>query len=309
MELFNGIGYALHNGYGMSEIGITSVELRDKPKERNCNSVGRPMKSVEYRISEHGTLQVRGQSTCKAVMVNGRYQPMDEWFETGDVMECDDNGFYYIKGRMGDVVIGENGENINPDVLEQNFQLSDAISFSILGLVGEKGKEQEVLSMIVCIHKYLPADRILRMMEYIYEENEKLPMVSRIRQFYFTYDELAPATAIKVGRKYVLRGLENGTIHLIDFREMKDKVQDLAENPISPELANKVRSVIAQELGISEEEIKDDTHILQDLGASSLEYFAMIQELVEEFGIQAENETDAYKYTVREICEYIEQHI
>ena len=52
LYLLNGIGYSLHNGYGMSEIGITSVELGRTPKERNKNSIGKPFDSVEYRINE-----------------------------------------------------------------------------------------------------------------------------------------------------------------------------------------------------------------------------------------------------------------
>ena len=48
LQLFNGIGYPLHNGYGMSEIGIGSVELRDKPKYRNQGFIGRPFQNIEY---------------------------------------------------------------------------------------------------------------------------------------------------------------------------------------------------------------------------------------------------------------------
>ena len=59
LELINGIGYNLHNGYGMSEIGITSVELRTRPKHKNLNSVGKPFSSVLYKIDEDGVLNVK----------------------------------------------------------------------------------------------------------------------------------------------------------------------------------------------------------------------------------------------------------
>ena len=71
MELLNGIGYSMHNGYGMSEIGITSVELRRKAKDRNRNSIGQPFSSVSYRLDADGILQVKGSSLCVKKLING----------------------------------------------------------------------------------------------------------------------------------------------------------------------------------------------------------------------------------------------
>ena len=42
LRFFNGIGYHLVNGYGMTEIGITSVERSDKKAQINLGSVGAP---------------------------------------------------------------------------------------------------------------------------------------------------------------------------------------------------------------------------------------------------------------------------
>ena len=72
MELLNGIGYSMHNGYGMTEIGITSVELRRKPKYRNLNSIGHNFSSVEYRLDENGGLLVKGSSLCAKKLINGQ---------------------------------------------------------------------------------------------------------------------------------------------------------------------------------------------------------------------------------------------
>ena len=60
LGFFNGIGYHLSNGYGMSEIGIASVELSEDNRILNSCSVGQPMGSVEYRINENGELMIRG---------------------------------------------------------------------------------------------------------------------------------------------------------------------------------------------------------------------------------------------------------
>lgn len=306
LYMFNGMGYALHNGYGMSEIGITSVELRKRPKDRNHNSIGHPMKSVKYRISDTGTLLVCGNSLCHSIMINGEYQKKEDWFDTGDVMTCQD-GYYFIQGRMGDVVIGDNGENINPDVIEQCFSIPEAGAFTVLGLK-DGSQATESLAMIVNINPYLPIRRIDAIKQQIYRQNEALPVTTQVREFYFTYDELAPATAIKVGRKYVLRGLQNGSIHLIPFADIAQAVSSTTEE-INPQLIARVQQIVAKGLGLEPKQIQENTHLLNDLGISSLEYFAVLTELADEFQLSVSDSPETYGYTVCEIAKYIEEHI
>jgi long-subunit acyl-CoA synthetase (AMP-forming) len=56
LRLMNALGYPLHNGYGMSEIGITSVELGRKMQDRLKASIGYPFKSVEYKVDADGNI-------------------------------------------------------------------------------------------------------------------------------------------------------------------------------------------------------------------------------------------------------------
>lgn len=301
LELFNDIGYPLHNGYGMSEIGISSVELRPRPKERNQNSIGHPFGSVEYRLTETGVLQVRGASLCTRRLKGGRELPATEWLDTGDVMEKDHTGHYYIRGRQGDTVIGESGENINPDMLEQLFSLKDALAYSILGLPGENGEE---LCLVVQVSPYLPAERISALQEELRRTNETLPTAQQIRRFHMTYDAIAPETAIKVGRQYLKRGIAQGSIQLLPFAKKEAAAGFDRQSP----LAQKVLELLAPILGIQPEEIDCEAHLMMDLGASSLQYFSILSAVAEEFRLTAD-ETEEYSYTVREICEYIERHL
>ena len=80
-KLINAIGYPLYNGYGMSEIGITSVELRKKIKYRLQTTIGRPFDSVEYKIDDN-VLLVRGKSLCKTIISENKITQIDnkEWF-------------------------------------------------------------------------------------------------------------------------------------------------------------------------------------------------------------------------------------
>ena len=305
IELINGLGYPLHNGFGMSEIGITSVELRSRPKERNLNSIGRPFDSVEYRIAEDGTLHVRGSSVCHRMMVNGEMKDCEEWIRTGDIMDCVD-GDYYIRGRIGDMVLGENGENINPDVIEEHFSPAGAASLCVLGM-GE-GEKQE-LSMIVQISPYLPAERIQSLIDELYAVNGTLPDTTRVRKFYFTHEPLAAATAIKVSRKSLHRALERGEVKLVTAAEMKRAHRQDEELKCNPELYAQVRAIVSRELDAPEEKIGPDDHVIFDLGGSSLQYFAILSVLAERFSISAPSDKEEYRYTLREFCQYIERHM
>ncbi len=123
LRVINGIGYPLFNGYGMSEIGITSVDLSKRVKRRINGSIGQPFDSVEYRV-EDDILYVRGTSLANFTVSNqGREEiKPDEWFNTQDIAHKENNQ-YYLNGRKDDVVISINGEKNNPDIIEKRVVL------------------------------------------------------------------------------------------------------------------------------------------------------------------------------------------
>ena len=300
MSLMNGIGYSLHNGYGMSEIGITSVELRKKPKDRNKNSIGHPFSSVEYKLDENGVLLVKGSSLAKKKLVNGEEIILDEWFYTEDNM-VEKDGHYYILGRMGDIVIGENGENINPDMVEKIFTLKGSVMLSVLGL---SEKENEELSLVVQLNPYATADNINAIINEAYKINSTLDSATSVRKFYFTFDQLAPPTAIKVSRTQLKKKIASGEVTLTAFADMKAKAEE--STGTSP-LLNDVTKIIAEVLSINPDDITPDSHIFYDLGASSIQYFSIVIKLAEHFNVSQESDNEKYSYTPREICEYIER--
>lgn len=301
LKLLNGIGYNLHNGYGMSEIGITSVELRRQPKFRNENSIGQPFDSVEYQLDEAGVLLVKGSSLCVKKMINRQEVTLNGWFHTGDIMTKTD-GHYFILGRQSDVVIGENGENINPDTVEALFSLPAATLLSVVGIDGENGPE---LSLIVAVNRYITEDVIEQIKREAYAINNTLPTATAIRKFYFTFDRLAPPTAVKVSRTQLLKKLEAKEITLIPFADMTVPERINEQSPLMME----VRQIIAETLKVPEEKVTPTSHLFHDLGATSIDYFSCLTKLSEHFGISQYQKSDTYCYTLKEICEYIERHL
>ena len=66
----------------------------------------------------------------------------------------------------------------------------------------------------------------------------------------------------------------------------------------------KVREIVAEQLGISEDEIKLETNFVDDLGADSLDLFQVVMELEDGFDVKVE-EVDGLK-TVADAVKYIE---
>jgi acyl carrier protein len=73
-------------------------------------------------------------------------------------------------------------------------------------------------------------------------------------------------------------------------------------------VADKVKSIIVEQLGVDEEEVTPDASFVDDLGADSLDQVELIMAFEEEFGIEIPDE-DAEKISrVKEAVEYIDAH-
>ena len=102
---------------------------------------------------------------------------------------------------------------------------------------------------------------------------------------------------------------EHPSIRLEAASEMKKRLQAEAEDISQSALFLKVRSIVASELMLDEEEIGPDDHLVNDLGASSLDYFSVLTALAEEFSVPTPSDKEQYRYTLREFCNYIERYL
>ena len=71
---------------------------------------------------------------------------------------------------------------------------------------------------------------------------------------------------------------------------------------------DKVKSLIASQLGISEDKITEDSRLIEDLGADSLDTVEMLMTLEEEFGIAIPDEEAMALTTVKSIVDLIDKH-
>ncbi len=71
----------------------------------------------------------------------------------------------------------------------------------------------------------------------------------------------------------------------------------------------RVKGIIAEQLGIDEGEIRPESSFVDDLGADSLDVVELIMALEEEFGIEIPDEDVEQMSTVEEAVEYIESKV
>ena len=70
----------------------------------------------------------------------------------------------------------------------------------------------------------------------------------------------------------------------------------------------KVQKIISENLNVPLEKVTMDTHLVDDLGADSLDAVELIMALEEEYGIEVDDEAAQNMKYVRDVVNYIEEH-
>ncbi len=70
----------------------------------------------------------------------------------------------------------------------------------------------------------------------------------------------------------------------------------------------KVQEIIAKELNVSLDKITMDTHLVDDLGADSLDAVELIMAIEDEFGIEIDDESAQNIKYVKDLVQYIEEN-
>ena len=70
---------------------------------------------------------------------------------------------------------------------------------------------------------------------------------------------------------------------------------------------DKVKQIIAEQLGVKKEEVTDSAKFVDDLGADSLDTVELVMALEEEFGVEIPDEDAEKLVTVGDALRYIEE--
>ena len=291
----NGIGYNLYNGFGMTEIGVTSVELSSDVETRLKGAIGIPFHVVEYKIENvnelgEGELKVKSPTIHKREIINGveKETTLDEngFFATGDIATKDRTGRYYLKGRIKDVIINADGENIYPDELEHYFKGLDHVdNLCVVGVSQNKSNEQKIV-LVLEVNNSTKKEELKETLLKAKEISHNLPHKAVISNIYLSKKKLPLTTSLKVKRYLVKKGIENKSVDFVVSSQKKvNKSFEGFDNALLEEIFKVVRSVFSEVLILPEFKIEDNAHWINDLGGDSMSYVEMLTKLQDIFTI------------------------
>jgi acyl carrier protein len=76
----------------------------------------------------------------------------------------------------------------------------------------------------------------------------------------------------------------------------------------SPEMVERLKKIVAEQLGVDESKITPSARFTDDLNADSLDLVEMIMSLEEEFGVEIPDEDAEKIVSVQDAIDYIDSH-
>ena len=220
-------------------------------------------------------------------------------FDTRDLAQ-EHNGRYRILGRADDLIIGSDGENINPLTVEEKIEKINGVRG--VCLIGVSNGEADIPTLVVSVAKYTDRNSLSSLDGSINAELDRAGMKSRVKKTVYTTDNLIQGDEFKLNRRRILSDYQSGKMSLI--------TEDTAEVPGELDATETfVRGCFATVLGKEAEKISVKADLFTDEGGSSLDYFAIISALQKEFGVPFPTGAGSGLSTVKALSDYVKEQM
>lgn len=139
-NFFTDINFPITIGYGTTETGpmITFSDHNDFAP----GSCGTAIKHMDVKILSSDPQHIPGEIVTKGInTMLGYYKNQeatnavldkDGWFHTGDLGTMSEDGHVYINGRIKNMLLGANGQNVYPEEIEDKLNSMAMVSESII---------------------------------------------------------------------------------------------------------------------------------------------------------------------------------
>ena len=145
-DLFTNIHFPITVGYGTTETGpMISFSDHHNFVPGSC---GTPAMHMEVKILSKDPANVAGELVTRGFNVmKGYYKntkatneviDKDGWFHTGDLAKMSDDGHIFILGRIKNMLLGSNGQNVYPEEIEDRLNSMTMVSESLIIQNGDK---------------------------------------------------------------------------------------------------------------------------------------------------------------------------
>ena len=307
LKIINCIGYPLFNGYGTTETAITGANFALSISQRTNGSIGNPFKNVSYTYGADETLIVSSGSICKRIISLRNESlsndlPNDEenvirCIKTNDLVKAI-NGMIFVVGRKSDLYIGENGENISPDTIQNKLHVKIANRFCVLEI-------ERRLSIVLEYNKRMPSEIITNEIEHIKNTLANISCGHYVNDIFVTYEPIASPNAIKVSRALLGKKIDEGEVILKDYKKLSgdEKRQNAGQE-------DETMSVIKQafkKAADTNAEVQSNEDFFLDLNGDSLGYFSLVCELENIFNIQFNPEKNKNLRTPDKFYNYLKE--
>lgn len=154
-------GISVLEAMGLTECASVAFANPIEPEARKLGSPGEPV-GIEARVvapdgrvlpaGASGEIQLRGESVMmgyyKAPELTAGAVSRDGWLATGDLGFRDEDGFYFITGRLKELII-KGGENIAPREIDEALLQHPAVLEAAAVGIPDPDYGQEILACVV----------------------------------------------------------------------------------------------------------------------------------------------------------------
>lgn len=193
---FDSLGITVLNGYGITE--CAPIVAVNRNKFNIVGSVGLPLICNEVKISEDGEVLVKGDNIMLGYYHNEEENAkvfVDGWFRTGDLGKIDEHGALHITGRVKNLIILSNGENIPAESIEQEIYNISYVKECVV-----YGQENKIIAEVYLDEETVDAKN--RIHKDIQTINEHLPQNRNIGKIVVRDTEFPKTTTKKIKRNY-----------------------------------------------------------------------------------------------------------
>lgn len=207
-KFFNNINFPITVGYGTTETAPL-ISMSDW-KQFKPGSCGAAVDRMEVKIASDDPENIPGEILTRGLNVMQGYFKNPEatkaafteegWFRTGDLATMDKNGFIFIKGRIKNILLGSNGQNVYPEEIENKLNsmamVNESLIFQkddkLIGLVYPDMEEAKLMG-------FTQTDLINIMEQNRAELNKQLPAFCKISKIHLQEEEFkkTPKKSIK----------------------------------------------------------------------------------------------------------------
>lgn len=199
------LGIKICQGYGLTE---TANLVSGNPiSNLKPGSVGLPYPDQSFKVVDD-ELWIKGDAVTKGYykedFENKNAFSEDGYFKTGDLVKFDEEGFLYITGRIKEIIVLQNGENISPNEYETKINECIYVESSLLYL-----DENNELALQVFLRKPVIATlKVENVNEFVTNEIKKVcakfPSFVQVKKIIIRDSDFKRSKAMKI-----LRSSEN----------------------------------------------------------------------------------------------------